>query len=88
MTKFWMVIAVAVWLTPYADARDWRAGTLVQAQYESDKKRSGPIQRGEGQQQPRDDKRGQNRLTQEERRELNRDLDRANREIYKRPPSR
>jgi len=41
-----------------------------------------------GERPPERDKRGDGRLTDEERRDLRRDIDRANREIYKRRPSR
>ena len=84
---FLLSIAGALLLPPVADARDWRAGrsAMVQAQGQPIKKGPGPYQRGENNKQRGEhDKRNQNRLTQEERRELNRDLDRANREIYRR----
>ena len=41
-----------------------------------------------GERPPERDKRGDGRLTDEERRNLRRDIDRANREIYKGRPSR
>jgi hypothetical protein len=86
MTKVGMLVLVAaVWLTPAADARDWTVGPLAQAQGDGAKRRAGPPpQRSDRQRPPQPDKQGQKRLTQEERRELNRDLDRANREIYRR----
>jgi len=83
---FLLVVAGALLLPPVADARDWRTGrgAMTQAQGQSGKKSPGPYQRGERDKRRENDKRNQNRLTQEERRELNRDLDRANREIYRR----
>jgi hypothetical protein len=86
MTRIGMLVLMlwaAAWFGP-AHARDWSYGPLAQAQGDASKKRAGPpIQRGERQRQPPPDKQGPKRLTQEERRELNRDLDRANREIYR-----
>ena len=83
---FLLVVAGALLLPPVADARDWRAGrgAMVQDQGQSMKKGPGPYQRGERDKRGEQDKRHPGRLTQEERRELNRDLDRANREIYRR----
>jgi hypothetical protein len=87
-----LVIGSCVLLAaPAVDARDW--GGLMTAQAQGQPKRGGPgpgkgqFQRG-GQQQ-RQQQGGQNqheqgRLTQEERQGLHRDLDRANREIYRR----
>ena len=71
-----------------ADARDLRAGrsAMVQAQEQPVKKGPGPNQHGERGKRGEHDKGHQSKLTQEERRELNRDLDRANREIYRRKP--
>ena len=81
-------MAVALLLPPLADARDWRAGrsAMVQAQGQPVKKGPGPHQRGERDKRGEHDKHHQSKLTREERRELNRDLDRANREIYRRKP--
>src|SRR5690349_1494131 len=73
---------------PAVDARDWRSSMLlVQAPGQSKKGGPGPgQQRGEHErQQGEQGRRGeQGRLTQEERQGLHRDLDRANREIYRR----
>lgn len=41
-------------------------------------------QRGERRARPEPDQRRQNRMTDDERRELRRDIDRANRDIYRR----
>lgn len=81
-----MAVAGALLLPPVADARDRRAGygPLVQAQGQPMRKGPGPYQRGEQYKRGEQDKRQQGRLTQEERRELHRDLNRANREIYRR----
>ena len=85
-----MAVAGALLLPPVAVARDWRGGYGVQSQAPSQpqgqpvKKGPGPYQRGEQDKRGVPDKRGQGRLTQEERRDLHRDLDRANREIYRR----
>jgi len=86
---FLLAVAGGLLVAPVADARDWRGfGPLVQAQGQPMKKGPPPGQqfqrgerdRGHGEQ----DRRNQGRLTQEERRDLHRDLDRANREIYRR----
>ena len=61
---------------------------------EFQRQRPGQVQRPpqqdfrRGERPPERDKRGDGRLTDEERRDLRRDLDRANREIYKGRPSR
>ena len=83
---FLMAVAGVLLLPPVADARDGRAGrsAMVQAQGQPVKKGPGPYQRGDRDKRGEHDKRHSDRLTQEERRELNRDLDRANREIYRR----
>lgn len=82
-----VIVAGVLLLPPLADARDWRAGhgLALQAQGQPAKKKGpGSVQRGERDKRVEHDKRHQNRLTPEQRRELNRDLDRANREIYRR----
>jgi hypothetical protein len=78
-----IAVAGALLLPPFADARDWRPGfgAVLQAQGEHVKKGPGPQQRGK---KGEHDKRHHGRLTEEERRELHRDLNRANREIYRR----
>jgi hypothetical protein len=72
-------------MQPAAEARDFRpgAGPRSQAQ-EQPHKRGNGAQRGERKQRADPEQRRPGRLTQEERRELHRDLDRANREIYRR----
>ena len=79
-------MAGALLLPPFADARDWRAGRgpIVQAPEQPVKKGPGPQKHGERDKRGEHDKSHQSKLTKEERRELNRDLDRANREIYRR----
>lgn len=81
-----MVVTCALLAAPGAHARDWSAGfgALVQTQGQPMKKGPGQFLRGEPDKRGERDKRSQGRLTQEERRELHRDLDRANREIYRR----
>lgn len=81
-----IVVAGALLLPPHAQARDWGRGfsPVLQAQGERVKKGPGPQQRGERARKGEHDKRHQGRLTEEQRRGLHRDLDRANREIYRR----
>lgn len=81
-----LVVTCALLVPPGAYARDGRGwfGVQAQAQGQPMKKAPGRFQRGDQDKQGANDKRNQGRLTQEERRELHRDLDRANREIYRR----
>ena len=86
MKKLLTLIAAGLLLTlPAAEARDFRpgAGPRLQAQ-EHPGKRAGAPQKPDRFQGGNPDRRKPGRLTQEERRELHRDLDRANREIYRR----
>jgi hypothetical protein len=75
---------------PAVDARDWRSSMLAQAQGQPRGKGPGGPNQGRGQrgehdkQQGGQNQRDQGRMTQEERQGLHRDLDRANREIYRR----
>lgn len=95
MKMLFLVAAASALLLPApVDARDWQPGfgARLQAQGQQAKKGPGQFQRGRrdlqrGERQERDE-RDQGRLTEEERRELHRDLDRANREIYRRQPPR
>lgn len=87
--RFLLLLAVAgaLLMPPVADARDWRGGfgAALQAQGQPGKKAPGHYQRAEPGRRDEQDKRHKGgRLTQEERRNLHRDLDRANREIYRR----
>ncbi len=81
-----MAVAGVLSLPLLADAREWRSGfgASLQAQGQPAKKGPGQAERGNRDKRGEHDKRHQGRLTQEERRELHRDLDRANREIYRR----
>lgn len=86
-TLLLLVVAGALLAAPVAYARDWRGGfgAVLQAQGQP-LKQERPRQRGEPRKREEQDKRHhkEGRLTQEERRNLHRDLDRANREIYRR----
>ena len=71
--------------------RDFGGGRFnVQAQQPRPGGFQRPPQRdfSRGERPPERDKRGDGRLTDQERRDLRRDIDRANREIYKGRPSR
>lgn len=86
---FLVAVVSALSLPSPADARDWRrSGAFLQTQaQQADRDR---VESRRGSRNPRraerdDRKRGdRGRLTEEERRELHRDLDRARREIYRR----
>ena len=97
MKKLLLIIAVLGLLAPpFARAQGWGAayGPLLQAQ--------GPMKKGDhgggrdfrggrdgyGRPPPQRDERRQGRMTDEERRGLHQDLDRANREIYRPAPRR
>ena len=87
-TLLLIIMACALTAAPLAHARDRGFSPRTQAQGQPAKKApgQGQAQRGDrGRQQGgQHDKDNQNRLSEEQRRELNRDLDRANREIYRR----
>jgi hypothetical protein len=76
-----MVVLAAAMATP-ADANPWRGGMHVQMQRPQPERFQRPpqrdFQRPPPERNPRD-----GRMTDQERRELHRDLDRANRELYK-----
>lgn len=84
-TLLTLIAAGLLLLPPAAEARDQRPGARprLQAQEQPVKRAPGP-QRAERAPRGEPDQRRPGRLTQEERRELHRDLDRANREIYRR----
>jgi hypothetical protein len=89
--KLFLVLFAGALLAPlFAGARDWRPGLGVQAQGQPMKQGGGQVQRGEREKRGGHDKRGgqdkrdKSKLTEEERRDLHKDLDRANREIYRR----
>jgi hypothetical protein len=77
--------AGALLALPAADAADWRQGRglQLQAQGQPVKKAPKQIQRERGKAGGHD-KRHHQRLTDEERRQLRQDIDRADREIYRR----
>lgn len=95
MKMLFLVAAASALLLPApADARDWGPGfgAVLQADGQHAQKGPGQFQRG-GRDQRRGERRErgerqQGRLTEEERRELHRDLDQAHREIYRRQPPR
>ena len=84
-----LVAAVSALLLPSpADARDWRSSAFLQIQAQRAEQGRDQYRRG-GSDTRRADRRERDqgrrsRLTEEERRELHRDLDRARREIYRR----
>ena len=84
---FLVAVAAALLAPVFAGARDQRPGfgAWLQTQGGQEMKK-GPGQplRGDRNKRFEHDKGQKSRLTEEERRELNRDLDRANREIYRR----
>jgi len=89
--KLLVTLVAGALLAPlFADARDWRPGMGVQAQGQPARKGGGQFQRGgQDKRDGRDkrdghDQRDKSKLTEEERRDLHKDLDRANREIYRR----
>lgn len=83
-----MAVAVALLAPGLAAARDVRpgfgAGVQQQSGQQAKKAPGQPPPRGEEHLRGEHVKGHKGRLTEEERRELNRDLDRANREIYRR----
>lgn len=85
---FLLALAGALLAPPVAVARDWRPGfrASVQGQEQPVKKAPPGSQTENGKRDKRfeQDKRHQGRLTDQERRDLHRDLNRANREIYRR----
>ena len=92
MRSLLILAALAALLVPaLADARDGRPGysPFLEAQQQGKQKGHGRFERGE-----REMRRGErdgpryDRLTDDERRELHRDLDRADREIYRPKPPR
>ncbi len=78
-------LAGAVLAAPAAGARDWRQGPgpRMQAQNQPVKKGPPPARR-DGDKRVEHGKRHQQRLTDQERRDLRQDVDRADREIYRR----
>jgi len=83
---FLVAAAVVLFAPALAGARDQRPGfgALLQAQGgQHAKKGPGQSLRGERDKRGEQERGQKGRLTEEERRALNRDLDRANREIYR-----
>jgi hypothetical protein len=83
---FVLVVVCALLAPPLAHARDRGTGFRLQLQAQGmqpGKKNPGQHPRGDREKRATPDKDHRGRLTHEERRELNRDLDRANREIYR-----
>jgi len=81
-----VVAAVALFVPVLAEARDLRSGFGPRLQEQSGrqvKKAPGQPPRGERNKRGENERGYKGRLTEEERRELQRDLDRANREIYR-----
>lgn len=99
MAETMKVLLIAIFMLgvaspPYAHAQRWGAGLIPSAQFPGPMKKSEPPRGGqgsrgarEGRTPPGDDRR-QGRMSDEERRGLHRDIDRANREIYKPAPGR
>jgi hypothetical protein len=86
VTTSLVILCAGTLLTvPVAGARDWRQGpgTRIQAQNQPVKKGPPPARRDRSK-QVEHDKRQPNRMTDQERRDLRRDVDRADREIYRR----
>ena len=84
MRKLFLMLVAGALLAPlFADARDWRPGMGVQAQVQPMKKSGEQFQRGAWEKRGGPDKGDKSKLTEEERRDLHKDLDRANREIYR-----
>lgn len=94
MKRLLLLIAVlGLFAPPLAQAQGWRApyGPMVQGQGPAKKGEPGggrDIRGGRDGRPPARDDRHQGRMTDEERRGLHQDLDRANREIYKPAPRR
>jgi hypothetical protein len=87
---FLILVACLLALPVSGEARDWRP--VFRAAADQDGRRQADDSRKY--RRPSDDRSGgrsdrrNGRLTDEERRELHRDLDRANRELYRRKPGR
>ena len=84
MRKLFLMLVAGALLAPlFADARDGRSGMGVQAQGQPMQKSGEQFQRGAWEKRGGPDKGDKSKLTEEERRDLHKDLDRANREIYR-----
>ena len=86
-----MMLALLAAAAQAGAAASWRDFGGVGFGVQADRDRHGGMQRPppgdarRAERPPERDKRGDGRLTEEERRNLRRDIDRANREIYKGP---
>lgn len=86
LTLLLTFLAGALLAAPAAVARDWRQGPgprLQQAAQPAKKAPQQPVRR-DGGKRAEHDKRHSNRMTDQERRDLRKDVDRADREIYRR----
>jgi len=90
-----MILALLTVAAQPAAAASWRNFGGGRFDVQAQRQRPGGFQRApqqdfrRGEQPPARDRRGDGRLTDQERRDLRRDIDRANREIYKKQrPSR
>jgi hypothetical protein len=86
---FWGLATATVAGGPAAAA--WESGgAFVQVQGEKGRPGQGPDrgERGRDARQERRDDRGRERMSEDDRRSLHRDLDKANRELYGRRPQR
>jgi len=84
---FLVIVATGLLAPVLADARDVRQGFGVQSQgqgTQQPKKAPGKSVRGDREKGHERSTGHKSRLTEQERRDLKRDLDRANREIYRR----
>jgi Spy/CpxP family protein refolding chaperone len=84
---FLVAVAAALLAPAVSHARDSRPGFPARLQApggQDTKKAPGPPMRGERGKRMEHEKGHKSRLTEQERNELHRDLDRANREIYRR----
>jgi hypothetical protein len=79
-------LAAALLAAPVAGARDFRQGPAPRMQQQAQPAKKAPQQpvRRDGDKRAEHDKRHSNRLTDQERRDLRKDVDRADREIYRR----
>jgi hypothetical protein len=71
---------------PAVGARDWRQGPAPRMQQQGQPAKKAPQQpvRRDGDKRGQHDKQHSNRMTDQERRDLRKDVDRADREIYRR----
>ena len=86
-----IVVGIVLWYQPAVAAPWGFRPHLQQGQERRGASRQAPANKGERRQQraaPAGDDRQRHRLSDEERRDLRRDLDRANRELYRRKGQR